>query len=483
MSIVGVSTGALTGLAAGVSLTVDGRPVPGAGTFEVVNPATGERFADAPDASRAQVDAVMESAARAFVSWRADDAARCAALRAAADALEASASELALLLTAEQGKPFSGSLAEVSTSATWLRWYADLDLSAPEMVEDGTERTVTVHRRPLGVAVAICAWNFPIQMAMKKAAQALRPGNTLVIKPSPYTPFATLKAVEVLQSVFPPGVVSAVSGGGSELGGWLTSHPLTRKVTFTGSTATGKLVAAAVAPDLKRATLELGGNDPAIVLDDADPALIGQGLFDRAFVNCGQTCAAIKRVYVHERLFDDVVDSLAGYARNSVVGNGMEPGTEFGPLNNRAQLEIVTSLVDDALSRGARAVTGGTPIESPGYFYPPTILTGVEDGMAVVDQEQFGPVLPVLAYTHLDDALGRANRGPYGLGGSVWTSDEDRGRDVAARLEVGTAWVNTHAITTPSAPFAGAKWSGIGIENGIWGMHEFTQIQTIHTAH
>jgi acyl-CoA reductase-like NAD-dependent aldehyde dehydrogenase len=469
-------------VAANVAMTIDGRRAPADRTFEVINPATGSRIADAPDCTPSQVDEAMEAASRAFGTWRVDDAARCAAMRVAANELEAAAPELALILTAEQGKPLRDSLAEVETVARWFRWYATLDLVNPEIVEDGDERRVAVYRRPLGPAVAITPWNFPIQAAGKKAAQALRPGNTLVIKPSPYTPLATLKFVEVLQSAFPPGVLSAVTGGGADLGAWMTEHPLTRKISFTGSTGVGKLVAAAAVPDLKRTTLELGGNDAAIVLDDADPLTVAKGIFDRAFLNCGQTCAAIKRAYVPERLFDDVIEALAEYAREAVIGDGMDPLTDYGPLNNRPQLKLVSELVEDALHNGGRAVAGGTAPEGAGYFYRPTILIDVDDGMRIVDEEQFGPALPVVSYRRLDDAVERANRGKYGLGGSVWTSDPQRGGEVASRLECGTAWVNTHAVTTPSQPFAGAKWSGVGVENGRWGLYDFTQVQAIHTV-
>ncbi|QSE95671.1 aldehyde dehydrogenase family protein [Rhodococcus pseudokoreensis] len=463
-------------------MTIDGHSVKADRTFEVVNPATARRVADAPECAPSQVDDVMEAAVRAFASWKVDDDARRRALRAGADELDAAAHELAVTLTAEHGKPLRDSLREVATAATWFRWYADLDLGEPEIVEDSAARRIAVYRRPLGPAVAITPWNYPIQMAGKKAAQALRPGNTVVVKPSPYTPLATLKFVEILQRVFPPGVLSAVTGSSNDLGRWLTEHPLTRKVSFTGSTGVGKLVAASAVPDLKRVTLELGGNDAAIVLDDAAPELIAKEIFARAFVNCGQTCAAIKRLYVPEQLHELVVDALAEYARAAVVGNGMESDTELGPLNNHPQQQLVSELVDDALRNGARAAAGGRRPDTEGYFYRPTILTDVDDGMRIVNEEQFGPALPVLSYRHLDDAIERANNSNYGLGGSVWTSDPDRGAEIARRLDCGTAWVNTHAITLPHQPFAGAKWSGMGVENGRWGLHDFTQLQAIHTA-
>ena len=464
----------------GLAMTIDGRSVKAESTFDVVNPATGRFLASAPDCSRVQVDEVLEGAQRAFRTWKLDDERRRQALYAAADLLEQHVEELAAILTAEQGKPLRDSRAEVAVTNIWLRWYADLDLT-PEVAEDSEVRRVLVHRRPLGPVVAICPWNFPITMAGKKMAQALRAGNTVVVKPSPYTPLATLRFVEILQEVFPAGVLSVVTGG-AELGGWLTGHPLTRKISFTGSTATGKLIAAAAAPDLKRVTLELGGNDPALVLDDADPATVAKGVFNKALVNCGQTCAAVKRVYVPETLYGEVVEALAQLADGAVVGDGLDPASEYGPLNNRVQQRIVTDLVDDALQNGAHAAAGGRPHDGEGFFYRPTILSNLDDGTRIVAEEQFGPALPVLSYRDLDDAIARANNSKYGLAASVWTSDPERGEEVAGRLEVGTAWVNTHAVTLPHQPFAGAKWSGIGVENSRLGLYEFTQVQAIHTA-
>lgn len=463
-----------------IAMIINGARVKSEGSFEVINPSTGRPLADAPDATPEQVDAAMAGALDAYQAWKRDDASRVAAMHAAADEMERHTDEIAQILTAEQGKPLRESAAEVETTARWFRWYADLDVAA-EVAEDSELRRVVVHRRPLGPIVAIAPWNFPIQAAGKKVAQALRAGNTVVIKPSPFTPLATLKWVEGLQNVLAPGVVSALSGG-SELGSWLTTHPLTRKISFTGSTATGKLVAAAAAPDLKRITLELGGNDAAVVLDDADPAVIAAGIFDRAFVNCGQTCAAIKRVYVPERLHDELVDALAEIANAKVIGAGTDPATDYGPIQNSMQLGIVTDLVDDALRNGAHAAAGGKAEDGPGYFYRPTILSNLNDGTRIVDEEQFGPALPVMKYSNLDDALARANNSKYGLGGSVWTSDLERGEEIAGQLEAGTVWVNNHAQTLAHQPFAGAKWSGIGVENSRLGMLEFTQVQAIHVA-
>jgi acyl-CoA reductase-like NAD-dependent aldehyde dehydrogenase len=306
-------------------------------------------------------------------------------------------------------------------------------------------------------------------------------GNTLVLKPSPYTPLSTLKVGELLRDVFPPGVVNIISGS-DQLGAWMTSHPVPRKISFTGSVETGKKVALSAAPDLKRVTLELGGNDPAIVLDDADPAVVASAIFAGAFNNNGQVCSAIKRVYVPEALYDDVVEGLAAHARSIKVGEGTEEGVKLGPINNEPQYERVKELVADALSHGATAVTGGKAMDRAGYFFEPTILTGLSDGTRIVDEEQFGPALPVVPYRDLGDAIDRANATHFGLSGSVWGGDADRAAAVAAQLECGTAWVNTHLALSPEQPFGGFKWSGIGVENGPWGLAEFSEFQVVHRS-
>jgi len=303
----------------------------------------------------------------------------------------------------------------------------------------------------------------------------------VVLKPSPFTPLATLKMGELLASQLPPGVVNVVSGG-DELGAWMTSHPTVRKISFTGSVATGRAIAAAAAPDLKRITLELGGNDAAIVLDDADPAVIARDMFWGAFINCGQICAGIKRVYVPDALHDDLVEALAERARKVRVGEGTRKGVQIGPINNRPQYERIKELVNDSLAAGGRAVAGGKPMDGDGYFFEPTILTGVSDGMRIVDEEQFGPALPIIPYRDLDDAIERANATQYGLCGSVWGSNLDRATEVSSRLECGTAYINAHLAIAPHLPFGGTKWSGIGVENGHWGLDEFTNLQVLYRS-
>ena len=461
-------------------MTIGGDTVPAETSFGVVNPANGEVFAHAPECSTQQLDAAFDAASKAQRDWRVDEGARRSTLLAMADTLLASAGELAPILTAEQGKPLGDANIEVFAAAIWCQYFANLE-TPPQVIQDDAEARVEVVRRPVGVVAAITPWNFPLTLAFWKIAPALLAGNTLVLKPSPFTPLTTLKVAEILRDTMPPGVLNVVSGG-DQLGAWMTGHPVPRKVSFTGSIETGKKVAQSAAPDLKRVTLELGGNDPAIVLDDADPAVVSKAIFAGAFNNNGQVCSAIKRVYVPEALYDDVVEGLAAQASAIKVGDGTEADTKLGPINNAPQYERVKELVSDALFHGARAATGGSAMDRPGYFFEPTILAGLSDGTRIVDEEQFGPALPVISYRDVDDVLERANATHFGLSGSVWSSDSDRAAEVAGRLECGTAWVNTHLALSPQQPFGGFKWSGVGVENGPWGLAEFTEIQVVHRS-
>ena len=462
------------------AMTIDGAPAVAQSTFGVINPATGDIFDEAPECTREQLDAAMQAAATAFRTWRLDEAARRALLPACADAITAHADELARVLTQEQGKPLAKAAAEIAGAARWCTYTAGLEIPV-EVALDNDRVRVEVRRRPFGVVAAITPWNYPVSLAVWKIAPALLAGNTIVLKPSPFTPLATLRLGEILRDVLPSGVLNVVSGGDA-LGGWMTSHPTVRKISFTGSVATGKLVAAAAAPDLKRVTLELGGNDPAIVLPDVDVARTAKRLFWGAFENCGQVCSAIKRVYVPESLYESMVAHLAEMARGVKVGNGLDEDSQLGPINNQPQFERVQELVEDARHSGARMVTGGQRIGDRGYFYAPTIVADLTDGARLVDEEQFGPVLPVVPYKEVDDAIARANATHFGLSGSVWSSDTARAEAVARQLECGTAWVNQHLNVVPHAPFGGAKWSGIGVENGPWGLLGFTEIQTVNVA-
>lgn len=460
------------------AMTIDGAPVTGDTRYGVLDPATAEVFAHAPACSPGQLDQAMAAAARAYQSWRCDDQQRRALLRAAAAAILGSVGELAELITAEQGKPRPEAATEVRAAGAWLRYYAELEIPR-EIVQDDRHGFAEVTHRPLGVVAAITPWNYPIALAMWKIAPALRAGNTMVLKPSPYTPLATLALGELLREVLPAGVLNVISGP-DPLGAMLVAHPTPRKISFTGSAATGRRVAAAAGADLKRLTLELGGNDPAIVLDDIEPDLIADALFWSAFANNGQMCMAVKRVYVAERRYDDLLSALAERARSARVGNGNQKGIQLGPISNQPQYERIIELVEEAVGHSAVLAAGGRALDRPGYFFQPTILGGVGDGVRVVDEEQFGPVLPVIGYRDLDQAIASANRGHYGLTASVWSSDLDRAAEVAGRLDVGQVSVNVHAGgVRPDLPFSGHKASGLGAENGLWGLYGYTDLQVL----
>ena len=459
-------------------MTIDGVPCTASESFGVRNPATEEELGRAPSCSAAQLETAIASAKRAFTTWRRDEAARRTALRRAAELLEGKANQIARTLTLEQGKPLSHATAEVFGSAAQLKSIAELPLPH-EITRDDAKGRIEICFRPFGVVAGITPWNYPILIATTKLAPALLAGNAMVLKPSPFTPLSTLELGRVLNEALPPGVLNVVSGGG-ELGAWLTAHPDVKKISFTGSVPTGKRVGQTAAADLKRVTLELGGNDPAIVLDDAKPERIASSLFWSAFTNAGQICTAIKRVYVPEKLFDEVVSTLAEIARTVKVGDGMDPDTQLGPINNVTQLERVTELVADAVRRGAKIHAGGARLARKGYFFAPTILTGVGDDVAIVAEEQFGPVLPVLPYRTVEEAIERANATHYGLGASVWSASPERARAVADELDAGTVWINQHLALTSLAPFAGAKWSGVGEASGRWGLASFLQKHVVN---
>ena len=462
-----------------VTMTIDGRAVGTAKFAEVVNPSTGAAFALCPDATLADIDLAVEAANRAFPAWSAlPRGERRRLLLAFADQVEANAEELADLLTREQGKPLAKARAEIGGALAYLRAYADLDLPVETLRETPAQR-VELHRRPLGAIGAITAWNYPVLLAIWKIAPGLLTGNTMVLKPSPLTPLATLRLGELSREVLPAGVLNVVSGDNAA-GERLVAHPEIRKIAFTGSGPTGKRIMGSAAASLKRLTLELGGNDAGIVLPDAEPRSIAADLFWGKFSNCGQVCAGLKRLYVHESIIGTVTEALAGVARKVRVGDGLDPASEIGPIQNRMQHDKIQAMLDDALERGARVVFQGEAPAGDGFFFPVTLLADACEGMRVVDDEAFGPLLPILPYRDLDDAVARANATNYGLGASVWGADVDGARDVAGRLEAGSVWVNQHPAMGPDIPFGGIKESGIGVECGHWGMEEYTAIQVIN---
>ncbi|MCW6533551.1 aldehyde dehydrogenase family protein [Sphingomonas lycopersici] len=461
-------------------LLIDGEAIAGASTFDVVNPATGAAFAQCPKADAALVDRAVAAAKHAFPGWAATPIEERAALVAKiADALEARAGEFASLLTAEQGKPLDQAMYEVMGSVFTLRAFAEMRIE-PKTLRDTGGNVVIEHRTPLGVVAAITPWNFPVILVMNKLGPALVTGNTIVIKPAPTTPLTTLLLGEICRELLPPGVVNVICDQ-NDLGARLTGHPDVAKVAFTGSTATGKKVMAAAAEGVKRVTLELGGNDAAIVLDDVNPRQVAQKVYGGAMANAGQICVAIKRAYVPEAMYDEFCDELARLAKEAVVDDGSKQGTTVGPLQNRMQFEKVKALLEDAKARGT-VLAGGEPLDRPGYFIPPTIVRDLDDDAPLVREEQFGPVLPVLKYADIDDVIRRANDTDMGLGGTVWGKDLTRATEVAKKIDTGTVWVNQYLAIDANIPFRGAKQSGLGGELGESGLHEYTQPHIINAV-
>jgi len=459
---------------------INGRLEDGDLTMKVINPATAQEEFDCPRATIEQLDRAVAAAKAAFPAWsRTAIAQRKAVLLKMADIIEANATELARLLTQEQGKPIGDATGEVHGAAAFFRYFTSLDLPARVLQESDGAR-IEAHRRPLGVIGAIIPWNFPLILMAFKIPPALLAGNTVVVKPAATTPMATLRLYELVKDVVPAGVINVVADA-NDLGGAITSHPDIRKVSFTGSTATGRKVMAGAAAMLKRITLELGGNDAGIVLDGVDPKTVAPKIFGAAFQNSGQVCIAMKRVYVHDSIYDAMCLELAALANAAVIGDGLEQGTQYGPLQNKMQYDRVLELIEDSRAHG-NIIAGGETPDRPGYFIRPTIVRDITDGTRLVDEEQFGPVLPVIRYTDPEDALARANASPWGLGGSIWSADLDRAYDLAGRMEAGTVWINKHADINPAIPFGGAKQSGLGVELGEEGLAEFTQLQIINMA-
>ena len=458
--------------------TIDGRGVSSPSMFDVINPATGMAFEQAPALERSQLHDAVEAAQLAFGPWsRLSFGERRGHLQKFADALRDRVEELAGILVREQGKTLAECRKELSFVPTQIERLAAIELVDEVLRDDETAR-IELRYRPLGVVGIITPWNVPVGIAIGRIAQALYTGNTVVQKPSPYTPLATLRMGEISREILPPGVLNVVAGG-DEAGAWMTLHPGIEKISFTGSVPTGKKVLVGASSNLKRVTLELGGNDPAIVLDDVDPNEIAPRLYAAAFANCGQICVAIKRLYVPEAMYEEMCGALAEIARGIRVGDGTDPTVQMGPLQNKMQYEKVLEILEDAKRHGGRILAGGGPVERPGYFIRPTIVADLGEGTRLVDEEPFGPVLPVLRYGDIEDAVRRANDTRYGLSASVWTHDLERGAAIARRLEVGTAWVNDHRIPDATTPFGGAKESGFGREYSALGLRSYMEPQVV----
>lgn len=462
------------------NLTIDGKAVTSKETFDVINPATGEVFAQAPQASVADLNAAVAAAKSAFPKWAGlPDEERVEAIKKIADLIEVHGSELSKLITREQGKTQSGLGAnfEVEGATVWTRTTAALHNNVEQIINNEDE-LVEVHRKPVGVVASITPWNWPLSIAIWHIMPALRVGCTVVVKPSPYTPLATLKLVELANQVLPAGVLNIVTGD-AEVGDAISKHEDIAKIVFTGSVQTGRRIMQSSGPTLKRLTLELGGNDAGIVLPGTDMEGKLEGLFWGTFVNTGQTCSCLKRLYVHENDYDRTCRLFADYLKRVKMGDGMNEENIAGPLSNKMQYDKVISMVEDAKAKGARVMTGGEPMDGPGYFYPLTLIADATHEMDVVIDEQFGPVIPVIKYKTVDEAVELANSLDVGLGASVWGDDLEEAKRVALRLEAGTMWVNRHAVLNPIVPMGGVKQSGFGVEFGQDGLKEYTQVQIL----
>ncbi|MEP7314390.1 MAG: aldehyde dehydrogenase family protein [Pseudomonadota bacterium] len=443
------------------TLLINGESRGASGELAVVNPATGEVFAHCPAAGTAELDTAVAAARAAFPAWKAlGFAARAGYIRQFAAALREHQEPLAQLLTQEQGKPIGQARDEIGRAASQSEGMAKIAIE-PEVLQDDAERYIELQYFPLGVVGVITPWNAPINLAAGPLTGALYTGNCVVLKPSPYTPLCTLRIGELLRDIFPAGVVNILAGGDS-LGALMTAHPGIDKISFTGSVATGKKVMASAAGSLKRITLELGGNDAAIVLEDVDVKAVAAKLFFAATVNSGQVCMAIKRIYAHESIFEPLCAALAAEARTPKLGAGQDPTTQMGPIQNRPQYEKVLGILEDTRRSGARILAGDVQPDDKGYFVLPAVVADPDERSRLVVEEQFGPLIPVMKFTDVDDAIRRANDTRYGLSGSVWSRDVARATAIAQQLEVGTAWVNQHRATSATVPFGGAKESGMG---------------------
>lgn len=456
------------------NMLINGEMVGAEKTVAVINPTDETTIAHVPDAGPAVVDQAVAAAHRAYARWRLSSyAERKGVLDAIAAVAAAHSDELCSLLMQETGRPLPIAQFEMGLVQQYLAFYAGQKLDV-EVLSDSAERRVEQHRKPLGVVGAIVPWNAPLFIAIGKIAPALMAGNTIVVKPAPTTPLATLRLAELMAPLAPPGVINIISGDNAA-GARLVSHPDVAKVSFTGSTQTGRMIMAAAAPTLKRVTLELGGNDAAIVLPDADPKAIAPALFGLAFFNSGQVCAIIKRLYVHDSLYDAVCDEIAALANGAVMGE------QFGPVQNRAQYEKVLGFLDDARANG-RIIAGGGRLQGRGYFVPLTVVRDIAEGTMLVDEEPFGPILPIIRYADVSDAIARANNSPYALGASLWSGDPEAAAKLASSFESGTVWVNQHCALDPALPFPANKQSGIGVEGGREGLLSYTALQVINVS-
>ncbi|EXJ62904.1 aldehyde dehydrogenase (NAD+) [Cladophialophora yegresii CBS 114405] len=459
--------------------TINGKLTSTEQTRHGINPATGKPNPEVPVSTQKDVDDAVAAAKEAFKSWSQTPwEKRKEAVLAFADGLEKYENDFGKLLTQEQGKPLQFAIGEAKTGVHWMRALSRLELKE-EIVEENDAKQVIVRYTPLGVTVGIVPWNFPIHLACGKIAPSVLTGNPIIIKPSPFTPYCDLKLGELAQQYFPPGVVQVLSGD-DNLGPWLTAHPGPDKISFTGSTFTGKKVMESASKTLKRVTLELGGKDPAIVTKNVDIPTVAQKVATFAFLNSGQICLAVKRIYVHESIHDEFLKAMVEFTKNLKVGDGTEEGVFLGPIQNKMQYEKVKTFFSDIEKEKQTVAVGGTNPDKPGYFITPTIIDKPADSSRIATEEPFGPIVPLMTWSDEADVVARANNTKMGLGASVWGNDLEEATRIARQLQAGSVWVNSHLELQPDAPFGGHKESGIGFEWGLGGLRSFCNAQSLY---
>ncbi|KAF3805683.1 putative aldehyde dehydrogenase FUS7 [Colletotrichum gloeosporioides] len=459
---------------------INGEFSPTAETRHSIDPATEEPLYEVPVATKQQLDDAVQHARKAFKTWgKTTHEERSKLVLQYADAIEENRESLEKLQTMEQGKPLGLANSEMTMTIAWLRAFATMEVK-DEVLEDNDEKTIYSTFPPLGVCGAIVPWNWPMLLGLGKVGPALMTGNTIIMKPSPYTPYCDLKLGEIAMSIFPPGVFQVLSGN-DDLGPWMTAHPGIDMIAFTGSIATGKRVAESCAKTLKRCLLELGGNDAAILCEDVDISKCLPKIATLAFLNSGQICMLVKRIYVHEKIYDEFRDAMVEFTKNNIkTGGGFEPDVVVGPLQNSMQYELVKNMYADIEKCGWKTALEGSVREtSKGYFIEPAIIDNPPEDSRIVKEEPFGPIVPLLKWSSEEDVIDRANGLETGLGASVWSKDLKRAERMARCLSAGSVWVNSHFDVAPNVPFGGHKESGIGMEWGIEGFKQYTNTRSL----